>query len=182
MVAACPSRVLFLWCGSMLLLAGCAAPGTRTAPATEPNGAGHRQTSVAMSRLSLPMGDISSGGTAIERILPVYPKALLATCPALVEVQVRVDVNRDGRVEQVSGGGIDAAAATSLWHAYFLAARAAVMQWRFNPLRVTHWAADVDGRSHVVDRANEPFQRRYEFRFACHAGKSAVSVIEGGAP
>lgn len=177
MVAACPSRLLLWWCGPLLLLAGCAVPGTRTGSAAGPNDAGRGQASVAMSRLSLPMGDISSGGTAVERILPVYPTALLASCPAPVEVRVRVGVNRAGRVDQVSGAGVDATAATH-WHAYFLAARTAVMRWRFNPLHVTHWAADVDGNSHVVDSTSEPFQRIYAFRFACHAGKAAVSLVE----
>ena len=134
-----------------------------------------------MKHYRLPMGDISSGGTAIQRNLPVYPKSLLSACPAPVEVEVRVDVNRVGRVEKVSGVVIDDAATTPRWHQYFLAARAAAMQWRYNPVQVTHLAADVDGNSHVVDSANESFERLYRFRFECHAGKPVVGVAEVGA-
>lgn len=135
-----------------------------------------------MKHYALPMGDISSGGTAIERTLPVYPTSLLAACPSPVEVRVRVDVDRAGRVEQVSGMAIDDATAAPRWRQYFLAAQTAAMQWRFNPLQVTRWAADVDGNSHVVDSANQPFERRYVFRFECRAGAPVVSVAELGAP
>src|SRR6185437_2396363 len=159
----------------LLLLAGCVGQGMRI-PAT----AGHVATPVAMKHYRLPMGDISSGGTAIERKPPVYPKALLPACPAPFEVQARVDVDRAGRVEKVSGVVIDDAAATPRWQQYFLAVRAAAMQWRFNPKQVTHWAADVNGNSHAVDSANEPFLRLYVFRFACHAGKPVVNVAEVG--
>lgn len=132
-----------------------------------------------MVQVGLPMGDISSGGNVIERHLPVYPKSMLVSCPARFDVRVRMDVNRDGRVEHVIGMVIDAAPAH--WHVYLLPVQAAAMQWRFDPLQVTHWAADVDGNSHVVDGANEPFNRFYTFQFACHAGKPVVSVVEGKA-
>jgi len=166
---------------ALLLLAGCAGQGMRIG-AAGPDHAGHVVKPVAMKHYPLPMGDISSGGTAIERNPPVYPKSLLPACPPPVEVQARVDVNRAGRVEQVVGAVIDDAAATPRWHQYFLAAQAAAMRWRFNPLQVTHWAADVDGNSHVVDSANEPFKRFYVFRFACHAGKPVVGVDAVGSP
>lgn len=134
---------------------------------------------VAMKHYSLPMGKISSGGNVIKRQLPVYPESLLASCRAPFEVQVGVEVNRDGRVKDVFGVVLDASPPP--WNAYFLATQAVVMQWRFNPLRVTRWAADTEGNSHVVDSANVPFQRFYTFRFACHAGKPDVSLIKGGA-
>ena len=130
-----------------------------------------------MTHYRLPMGDVSSGGNVIERPLPVYPKSMLASCPARFDVHVRMVVNRDGRVENVIGVVLDAT--PPHWNFYFPPVQAAAMQWRFSPLRVTHWAADVDGNSHVVDSANKPFKRFYTFQFACHAGKPVVSMVEG---
>ena len=135
-----------------------------------------------MQHLVLPMGDISSGGTAIVRHPPVYPGALLAACPAPVQVRARVSIDGAGRVREVRSMVVDDAAATARWQPFLLAVRTAAMQWRFNPLQVTHWAADVDGNSHVVDSANEPFERLYMFRFVCHAGKPVVGMTEIGAP
>ena len=166
---------------ALMLLAGCAAQGARPGIATGPASSAHSARPVAMRQYRLPMGDISSGGNIIERRLPAYPESLLAACPVSVEVQIRVDVNRAGQVENVLGGLVDDAGLTSRWQQYFLAARAAAMQWRFNPLRVTHWAADVDGNSHVVDSAIQPFKRLYAIRFGCSAGKPVISVAEVGA-
>lgn len=164
---------------ALLVLAGCAMHAARTGASARPDGAGHTAKPVAMQHYTLPMGNISSGGTAIERPLPVYPKSMLVSCPARFDVHVRMDVNRDGRVEHIFGVVLDAA--PPHWHVYFPPVQASAMQWRFNPLRVTHWAADVDGNSHVVDSAIKPFKRFYTFQFACHAGKPVVSVVEGKA-
>ncbi|OOG58475.1 hypothetical protein B0E47_04445 [Rhodanobacter sp. B05] len=163
-------------CCAPLLLAGCAAAGLRTPAAIATSAGGHPSKPVAMQHYVLPMGDISSGGTAIVRHSPVYPAALLAACPALVRVRARVSVDGAGRVREVRSMVVDDAAATARWQPFLLAVRVAVMTWRFNPLQVTHWAADIDGNSHVVDSADEPFDRFYVFRFACHAGKPVVSV------
>lgn len=167
---------------ALLLLAACAARSVRTPATAGPGTVNQAARPVAMKQYPLPMGDVSTGGVAIERIPPVYPQSLLAACPALVEIEARVDVNRAGRVENVLGADIDIPAATPARHPYFRAARAAAMRWRFIPLQVTHWAADVNGNSHVVDSADEPFSRLYRFRFACHAGKPVVDVIDVGTP
>ena len=164
----------------LLLLTGCAVHGLRTAASAKPDRAGESARPVAMTRYSLPMGNIASGGNLIERPLPVYPKSMLASCPARFDVQVVLYVNRDGRVEQVVGEVVDAT--PPHWRVYFPPVQAAALQWRFNPLRVTHWAADVDGNSHVVDSANKPFKRFYTFQFACHGGKPVVGVVEDSAP
>ena len=163
-----------------LVLAGCAMYAARTGASAGSSDAGRSARPVAMQHYTLPMGDISSGGNVIERPLPVYPKSMLASCPARFDLQVVMDVNRDGRVEHVVGEVVDAI--PPHWRVYFPPVQAAAMQWRFNPLRVTHWVADVEGNSHVVDSANEPFKRKYTFRFACHAGKPVVSVVEDSAP
>lgn len=178
-MATVPVRLRYLCCASALSLAGCAMHGVRTGTSTTPNGPPHAGQAVAMTHHTLPMGNISSGGNLLKRHLPVYPKSMLGSCPARFDVQVVMDVNRDGRVEHVVGEVVDAT--PPHWRDYFPPVHAAGMQWRFNPLRVTHWAADVDGNSHVVDSANKPFKRFYTFRFACHDGKPVVSVVEGSA-
>lgn len=165
---------------ALLLLAGCAAPAMPTPVAIVPEAGGRTPKSVAMQHYTLPMGDISSGGTAIVRHPPVYPAALLAACPEPVQVRARVSVDGTGRVRDVRSVLFADPATTASWQPFLLAIRAAAMEWRFNPLQVTHWAADADGNSHVVDSKNEPFDRTYVFRFACHARKPVVGVAEAG--
>ena len=123
------------------MLAGCAVPGKRTPPAAGLNGARHARRPLAIKHYPLPLDDISSGGSAIKRQLPIYPKSPLAPCPAPFDVQVRVDVNRNGRVEHDFGAVIDDVATTPRWHLYFLSAQAAAMQWRFIPC-----GSPMDGR------------------------------------
>jgi hypothetical protein len=61
-------------------------------------------------------------------------------------------------------------------HAFIDAVRAAALQWQFQPLSISRWAADADGNSHVVDSGTRPFSLTYVFRFECHAGQSSVSA------
>lgn len=129
-----------------------------------------------MKHYLLPIGTVSSGGNAIEHPVPDYPALLLTSCPAPFEVKVGVEVNRDGRVKDVFGVVLDASPPP--WNTYFMATRAALMQWHFHPLRVTRWTADAEGNSHVVDTTREPFHRFYTFRFACDAGKPDVNWVE----
>lgn len=148
------------------------------APAAGPEGAAPASTPVAMTRYRLPMGDITSGGNSIERDLPAYPPALLASCPASVEVHARIHVDRAGRVAEVQSGFVDVTGQPAHDTAFLQAVRTAALQWRFNPLQVTHWAADAAGNSHVVDQANQPFTRSYVFRFACRVGNGTVNMDE----
>jgi len=135
-----------------------------------------------MAHYRLPLGDVSSGGNPSRQPLPAYPPSVLAACPPPVEVRARLSVDRLGRVSDVRGMVIDDPAVTARWLRFLDAVRAAAMQWHFNPLQVDHWAADVDGNSHVVDSATEPFTRLYAFRFVCRAGKPVVGVDEVGSP
>lgn len=179
-MAKVPAFPRYLCSMSTLLLAACAMHGARTGASATPDGVGDYVRPAAMKHYTLSMGDISSGGNVIERLLPVYPESMLASCPARYDVPVRMVVNRDGRVDDVIGVVLDAT--PPHWNLYFASVQAAVLHWRFNPLRVTHWAADVEGNSHVVDSANKPFSRKYTYRFACHAGKPVVRVVEDSAP
>lgn len=120
-----------------------------------------------------PLGETSSGGEPLSRVMPLYPAAMRSACPALEEIDVAVYVDSDGKVSDVLGVVIDMALPP--WDTFFAAVRPAVLQWRFEPLLVAHWAADAAGNAHAVDGKAYRFTREYSFRFACHDGRTSVS-------
>ena len=95
---------------------------------------------------------------------------MLASCPAHVELRALLIVGKDGIVDEVRIDHSPVAAP-----AFFAAVRAAAMRWRFEPLLISHWAADANEETHSVDAEAKPFSLPYAFRFACHAGKVEVS-------
>lgn len=148
-----------------LCLAACVSTPSRNPPQVAPGG---------MRSVPLPLGATYSGGEPLRRVMPIYPPAMLASCPALQEVEVVVQVDAAGRVGAAYGYAIDAFPPP--WETFFAVVRPAVMQWRFEPLRVAHWAADAEGNAHAVDGKARPFSRMYRFRFTCHAGETGVSA------
>lgn len=125
-------------------------------------------------RYQLALGDVSSGATLEQMVSPIYPRDLLGTCPAPVEVRALVIVDKSGKVAEVRVVGENTADAAR--GEFIGAVRVAARRWQFAPLQVTHWAADVDGNSHQVDSGAQPFSLTYQFNFACHAGKPAVAT------
>lgn len=153
-------------------VSGCAPP-PRTPPSAATGDASWRMVVPAgMARYSLAIGDVSSGASPLHRVTPVYPHALLAACPAPVEVQALLLVDQAGNVSEVRVG--DEAAAAPERRQFVDAVRVAARQWQFEPLQITHWAADADGSTHTVDSRTKPFSLSYVFRFECHAGKASV--------
>ncbi|HEX7732079.1 MAG TPA: hypothetical protein VF415_05485 [Rhodanobacter sp.] len=128
-----------------------------------------------MAHYQLAMGDTATGATPFRRVTPAYPPDQLAACPPLQEVRVQVIVDEAGRVGDVRGMPPDGASAVPRRQQFYAAVRTAVLQWRFDPLRISHWAADADGNAHEVDSTTKPFSLVYAFRFECHAGKTSVS-------
>lgn len=170
--------------GSLLLsglfalgMAGCA--NVVKPPAKAPNEGStsyHMVDDGHMAHYQLAMGDVATGGKPLQqRVLPAYPTAQLAACPPVVDVQAQVIVDTQGKASDVRHHPAAGDAATSVPSPFFDAVRAAVMQWRFAPLRIDHWAADADGNTHEVDSATRPFSLLYAFRFECHAGKATVT-------
>lgn len=157
-------------------LAGCARHPVRpdVAPANEGDASWRPVEQPGTVHYQLAMGEVSSGGTAQQRVTPAYPAARLAACPPVVEVTAKLIVDRSGRVAEVRPGGAAAAAADLA--PYLDATRTAALHWRFHPLQIERWAADADGESHVVDRRTEPFSLDYLFRFSCRAGKAQVTT------
>lgn len=153
----------------LLCLAACVAAPVR-APAAK---------GVAMVSVPLPLGETYSGGEPLSRVAPVYPPTMVQTCPAQQDIDAVVYVNADGTVSDVIEAVIDMVVPPQ--ETFFAAVRPALMQWRFEPLRVENWAADAAGNAHAVDGGARRFARRYSFRFSCHDGKTSVSGKAGGA-
>lgn len=125
---------------------------------------------------SLPLGEIASGGVPLVHPAPLYPPALLARCPAPVDLHALLIVDTAGKVGEVRMDG-----AGRYDPAFAAAVRAAALQWRFEPLQLEHWAADADGNSHSVDSETRPFSLPYVFHFACHDGKPQASASAASA-
>ena len=158
-------------------VAGCAT--VARPPAKTPNEGSasyHMVDDGRMAHYKLALGDVATGAGTIQRVLPVYPQALLAACAPVVDVQVQVIVGTTGMASDVRHyPAAGDPPATPVPPQFFDAVRTAVMQWQFAPLQISHWAADADGNTHEVDSETKPFSLVYAFRFECHAGKATVS-------
>lgn len=162
-------------------MAGCATVAAPPPKVPNEGSASYRMLDDShMTHYQLAIGDTATGATPFQRVQPVYPPDQLAACPPMQEVQVQVIVDEAGKVSDVRGMLTDDASATPRWQPFYAAVRAAVLQWQFNPLQINHWAADADGKSHVVDTETKPFSLGYVFRFECHAGQSSVSTEASG--
>ncbi|MBD8874441.1 hypothetical protein [Rhodanobacter sp. DHB23] len=163
--------------GLLLLgMAGCAT--VARPPAKAPNEGStsyHMVDDGQMAHYTLALGDVATGGGTIQRVLPDYPPALLAACPPAVDVQAQVIVDAAGKANDVRRYPAAGGPAAPVPPQFFDAVRTAVMQWRFAPLQISHWAADADGNTHKVDDESKPFSLVYAFRFECRAGKATVS-------
>lgn len=156
-------------------VAGCATVAAPPAGAPNEGSASYRMLDDGhVAHYQLAMGDTATGATPFRRVTPVYPPEQLAACPPVQEVRVQVIVDDAGKVSDVRDLSTDDVSAASRSPSFYAAARAAVLQWEFNPLRINHWAADANGNTHTVDSKTKPFSLSYAFRFECHAGKATV--------
>jgi hypothetical protein len=161
-------------CVLLLSLAACATTPPRAGPAGTGSASWQaEEPPPGTIRYKLKLGDISMGANLAGHVAPVYPPSLLGACPAPVEVSALLIVDRAGKVAEVRiAHAQDADAQRRL---FIAATRTAARQWQFSPLLISHWAADAEGNSHVVDSATHPFSLPYVFRFECHGGKARVS-------
>ncbi len=157
-----------------VLLAGCATTRRVAPPPPKGDATWRAVASPGTVHYQLAMGEVSSGATPFKRVAPVYPPALLATCPPVQEVPALLIVDGRGRVGEVRVA--NEAQASADYRAFAAAVRSAAMQWAFNPLTINRWAADAEGNSHVVDSETKPFSLDYVFRFECHAGQATVAT------
>lgn len=158
-----------------MALVGCASvPPASPSPSSTGDATWRMVVPEGTARYELAMGDVSSGATPFKRVTPTYPDSRLAACPPPQDVQARLIVDQAGKVGEVRVA--DEATPDAGRRPFIAAVRAAALQWEFSPLLISHWAADADGNSHVVDSEAKPFSLDYVFRFECHAGKSTVST------
>lgn len=157
----------------IMLLTGCAS-SPRIAPPPSPDA-----PLPGTTRYHLALGEVSSGAAPIRRVTPIYPAGQLAACPPLHEVRTLLAVDPAGKVSAVRV--VDETLADMSRSPFVAAVRVAALQWQFNPLQVSRWAADANGNSHVVDKGTKAFNVGYEFRFECQAGQSSVSMKASGA-
>lgn len=159
-------------------MAGCATVAKPLARApNEGSTSYHLVDEGQMAHYQLALGDVATGGGTIQRVLPAYPPTQLAACLPVVAVQVQVIVGTTGRASDVRHYPVAGDPAAPIPPAFFDAVRAAVLQWRFAPLQISHWAADADGNTHAVGSDTKPFSLVYAFRFECHAGRATVSSV-----
>ncbi len=171
------TRLKYAWGGLLLILVGCAITPPRPPPLPSATSEASWRAVLppGTTRYPLALGEVSSGGTPLQRVTPAYPPDLLARCPPPQEVPALLIVGANGRLDEVRVAG--EAQADAGRRAFIAAVRVAALQWQFNPLLINRWAADADGNSHVVDSETKPFSLAYVFRFACPAGKPAVSAV-----
>lgn len=159
-------------CVLVELLGACSRPLTKAAPVASHEGetSYHVLADDQMAHYPLAIGSTSTGAVPIDHPAPFYPTAMLASCPAEVRLQALLIVGIDGKVDEVR---IDDP--TGAETAFVSAVRRAALTWHFEPLVISHWAADTRGEAHPVDTETWPFSLPYELRFACHGGRPEVS-------
>lgn len=159
-------------------LAGCATvPAPPPPPPNEGSASYHRVYDAHEAHYQLTPGAVASGGKPSERVSPIYPPSQLAPCPPSVDVQAQVIVDTTGKASEVRRYPAAASTETPAPPAFFDAVRAAVLQWRFEPLQISRWAVDADGGEHKIDSEAKPFSLLYAFRFECRSGKATVSSM-----
>lgn len=161
----------------LALLAGC-TQATRPAPTSPGVGSASYRTDATsdLTHYQLALGQTATGATPDVHRAPSYPPAMLAACPARVELPARVVVGEDGRVEDVRVTPASGQAP------FAQAVRAAVGAWRYTPLTISRWAADAEGVSHPVDTEARPFSLDYVFTFRCEHGRASVSTVPDPSP
>jgi hypothetical protein len=157
-------------------LAACASTSS-TAPSRPTTEGTASYRSVAKDDLEhykLALGQVASGAIPHDQPPPIYPAALLDQRLPPHDVAARVIVDEAGKAVEVRiDGEAQADPATRLFDQ---AVRTAAMQWTYEPLHVSQWAADADGNSHEVSREERPFSMDYVFHFAWKDGKPAVDA------
>jgi len=143
-----------------MLLAACAS---------EPSGLpGRSSTEGDVQHHPLALGQISTGAVPHDHPAPMYPASLRASRLPPQQVSARLIVDPAGKVSAVRiENEVQADARQQLFNE---AVRTAAMQWTFEPLRVSRWAADANGNAHEVSTETRAFSVNYVFRFALNDG------------
>lgn len=166
----------------VIALAGCASVSPSVSPKPDTQG-DTSYRSVAkddMQHYQLALGQISTGAVPWDHPAPVYPDALLDQRLPPQEVEARLLINKEGKVAEVRIADEEHADAQT--RLFDDAVRAAAMQWTFEPLRISQWAADANGNSHEVSNEKRAFSLDYVFRFAWKDGKPITDASAHATP
>jgi hypothetical protein len=161
-----------------LLLGACTQTPTKpmAGPVNQGNTSWREKADKGTAHYQLAMGQVASGGSPFQRVDPIYPAALLANCPAPVDVDVLVIVDTDGKVDEVRVA--DEAQADDERKPFIAAAREAAKQWQFNPLTIRYWTADANGEQHETSSETRPFSLGYTFHFECRDGRAVTHAVD----
>ena len=161
------------------MLAACATTPTAGPHATTEGDTSYRADAKGdLKHYELALGEVSTGAVPAEHPAPAYPPSLLDQRLPPLEVAARLVVDGQGKVSEVRiEGEAQADARTRLFDE---AVRAAAMQWTFEPLRISQWAADADGNTHEVGSQRRPFSLDYVFRFAWRDGRPVADASASG--
>ncbi|WP_266180239.1 hypothetical protein [Dyella humicola] len=158
------------------MLAGCATTPSPAPAQPSPQGdTSYRAVAKeSMRHYQLAMGEISTGAIPSARSAPIYPPELLSSGLPPVEIEAQLIVNAEGKVSEVRIA--DEVQVDPQRRPFADAVRKAAMQWTFEPLLISRWAADANGNEHKVDSEARPFSAAYVFRFAWKDGKPVTDV------
>ena len=171
---ACPRPLAAGW--FTVWLVGCAAIAP---PPVHQGESSYRMVSAADTvRYPVPRGVIVHGAGLLDNPAPIYPAALLARCPAPVEVRAQLIVGVGGKVDEMRFPAVG-----RVEPAYLAAVRGAATRWLFEPLVFQHEVADTNGNKHSIDSVTKPFSLSFVFHFACRDGKPQTgSSLATGTP
>lgn len=161
------------------MLAACACVPAAGPHATTESDTSYRAVAKGdLTHYELALGEVSTGAVPAEHPAPAYPPSLLGQRLPPQEVEARLVVDEQGRVSEVRIE--DEAQADARTRLFDEAVRATAMQWTFEPLRISQWAADADGNTHEVGSQTRPFSLDYVFRFAWRDGRPVADASASG--
>lgn len=156
------------------LLEACAATPPRPAPPPPRTHVSYHAVADKHARhyRMTAMQSIGSPLPAVHNRAPVYPPSLVARHLPPTTVRVLLIVNASGHVSEVRFAPVHTN--DPVRGAFRRAVRAAVGQWRFEPLTINQWVAEPDGSQRVVRSTPKPFSQDYVFTFRLVDGKPVV--------
>lgn len=171
---------------ALALIAGCATKSVQpTAPAPSAQVALELLPPGTEGRAALKQGQSTDGkaGEAEHLPLPQVPPPWLAALQTPLRVELRVVIDGQGRVSELTPDLQQAVQRCGVCAQAFAAAiEAAAQDWRFHPFEISDWQeVDEDGDGEVdslrrVTAERRPYSLRLALTFALIDGQAAVNI------